>query len=418
MTLLAKLHAYRATDQRSPTEDFLTEAFCEWLRLASQSGLLPWVLRDLLRIPAACGLPRGQDGRDIRWSTQYVIGPGHRGSGKRPDIVGQGDDFLMIIENKIAAHFTQYEDSEGTTHQLELYRDFQERQGARHGCVVLLTHHTHAPRGWGGPGIAWSTVHRWMTKSLPALARQSSHPVSVLNYWTAHLVAFLEENGMTGTRIELSDIIALPAFHRLQNGLRGLAALAQKELTANANGMAWRSFRVPRGWASGEFNEPSFFGGLMTTEGRRADDTAFILWHGVLASHAYQLSPHVDGIPELSVGFGVWTERPLGDPSCIVLATALKQALQAKTPNMQWSVTWERMHEGEDCGLLLVHTGLSLIELHKHAGEEFWDDQARSFFHTAGAALFSLPDAIWLQVDKLLDELEVEAPAAEPVAMP
>jgi len=100
MTLLNRLYRYRASAQRSPTEDFLSEAFVEWLRLAGKAGLMGQVLEELLCLPPARGLPQGNDGSSIRWSSQHVIGPGYSGSGKRPDIVGQTDDFFLIIENK------------------------------------------------------------------------------------------------------------------------------------------------------------------------------------------------------------------------------------------------------------------------------------------------------------------------------
>ena len=50
MSLLTRLHTYRASAGRSPTEDFLSETFAEWLRLAGAAGLTL-----LARVSVFCG---------------------------------------------------------------------------------------------------------------------------------------------------------------------------------------------------------------------------------------------------------------------------------------------------------------------------------------------------------------------------
>lgn len=408
MTIFSKLHAYQATEQRSPTEDFLTEIFCEWLRLAGKAGLLHFVFTDLFKITSEKKQSVPNDGKDIRWSTQYVIGPGYRGTGKRPDIIGQSEDFFLIIENKISAAFTNHKDAIGSINQLDLYKDFQQRQNIKNGGIILITHQTNAPMGWHNSTITWGSVHHWLVNNLPTIIKKSNNTTEVLNYWTNNLIEFLKDHGMTGTRIVLSDIIALPAFQRLQKGLRGLAAIARKEFISLTDDQAWRSFRVPRGGVSGDFNEPQFFGISMTSNGIRAHESCFVLWCGILASSAYQLSPHIDGIPELSVGFGVWTDLPLNDQGCISLTATLRHELNMLTPNMKWTVDWRATDEQNSDGILFVHTQLSLIELHKQAGDDFWDDQARLFFKTASFALLSLPTSIWEEVEKLVHKDEDE----------
>lgn len=408
MAIFSKLHAYQSTEQRSPTEDFLTEVFCEWLRLAGQAGTLNFVLMDLFKINFDKNLSIDKHERNIRWSTQYVIGPGYRGTGKRPDIVGQSDDFFLIIENKITAAFTNHEDDNGSISQLDLYSDFQHRQNKKNGGIILITQYTVSPANWRNPTITWSSVHHWLKNRLPANIKDAKNSTEIFNYWTKNLIEFLEEHEMTGTRIILSDIIALPAFQRLQNGLRGIAAIARKELISLTHDQAWRSFRVPRGGVSGDFNEPQFFGISMTSNGIRAHESSFVLWCGVLASSAYQLSPHIEGIPELSVGFGAWTGLPLSDEGCVSLKATLKKELDALTPNMKWTVDWRVTDEHNSDGILFVYTQLSLIELHQQAGDDFWDDQARSFFRTSSIALLSLPSHIWEAVEKLVHEDDIE----------
>ncbi|WP_295447393.1 hypothetical protein [uncultured Thiodictyon sp.] len=402
MILLTRLYIYRASQQRSPAEDFLTEAFVEWLRLAGKAGLMAQALKDLLRLPPAQCLPPGDDGSTIRWSSQHVIGPGFRGSGKRPDIVGQADNFFLVIENKIGACFTQYDDDEGSVTQLELYADYQRLQQVNCGGVVLLTHHTDAPAGWAEPVVTWSAIHHWLSRLLPELASGASGSVAVLNYWTQHLIAFIEENGMSGTRIALSDIIALPAFERLRAGMRGLGILARKELTRRAGGQVFRGLSVPRGWTSGWFNEPLFFGVIMTPEGVKADDADFVLWCGVLASKAYEITPHTQGIPELSVGLGAWTKCLMNDNRAMGLKVELPEIFAATTPNMTWSIDWKPRESNAENGLFVVQARLSLIELYQQAGDDFWDDPAISFFSKACDALLSLPDDKWKMIESLV----------------
>lgn len=247
MALLDRLHKYTANEQRSPTEDFLSEIFLEWLRLAGNAGLMSYVLSDLLRLPNNRCLPESHDGRSIRWSSQHVIGPGFRGTGKRPDIVGQMDDFFLIIENKIGACFTQYEDTAGTTTQIELYDDYQKRQGTSYGGIVLLTHYTYPPTDWKNPVVTWSAVHQWLYQKFPVILKEHKGSTSVLKYWTKNLIDFLEDNMMIGTRIELSDIIALPAYERLRQGMKQLGSLADHELN-NKFGKSWRFQRTEVLW--------------------------------------------------------------------------------------------------------------------------------------------------------------------------
>lgn len=397
MSLLTRLHTYRATEQRTPTEDFLSEAFVEWLRLAGNAGLMSRVLRELLRLPPDRCLPTGTDGRDIHWSTQYVIGPGFRASGKRPDIVGQMEGFFLIIENKIGAGFTRYDETDGTVNQLELYADYQRKQERSCGGIVLVTHYTDAPVGWNEPIVTWAEIHRWLSGlTLPG----TPDPYAVLNFWTQHLIAFLEDNGMTGIRISLSDIIVYPAYKRLCDGMGGLGKLAKDELRNLNTDEVWRGLKVPHGTTSGGFNQPAFFGAIKTPAGVKADEASFVLWCGVLASNAYQVIPHLDDIPELSVGFGVWTARSISedDQTCGSLKKKLEEMFRSDTPNMVWNVELKQVDGG---GLFLVQARYSLIELYQQSGGDFWDSHASSFFKTACQKIINIPNEDWKIIKSL-----------------
>lgn len=401
MTLLSRLYTYRATEARSPTEDFLSEAFCEWLVLAAQAGIMDRVLRELLQLPASQCPPAAYDFASIRWSTQHRIGPGYRGTGKRPDLVGQGKDFFLLIENKIGAGFTQHEDEDGSAHQLALYHDYQQRQDLPYGGTVLLTHHTLPPPDWTGPVLPWTRTHRWLVRLLETLPAKSKAAEEALKYWTRHLIAFIEENQMNGTRIALSDLIAIPAYERLQDGMRGLGLIARKVLIALHESREGSELKVPHGGTSGDFNEPNFFGALLTPSGFKADKSSLIVWLGVLAKEAYEITPHIDGIPELSVGIALWTTHRPSSLDCASLPARISQEFAALTPNMNWEVGWLEYANDDDVFVLVARTSLSLIELHQQTGENFWDDAAQSFLSTAGKALLGLPAEVWEQFREL-----------------
>ncbi len=373
-------------------EDFLTEVFVEWLRLASQAGFFPEIQRDLLRLtsehcladPAAC--------RQIAWGTQHVIGSGYKGaSGKRPDILGKAEKFFLIIENKIGAAFTEYESDDGHATQLELYKSYQQAQRLPFGGVVLITHWTTPPPGWT-EAITWREVHQWLVAFLKRLSRSKAKESQSLIYWTTNLIHFLEENGMQGTRIQLSDIIALPAYERLQEGLYGLGSIAQNQLSAGVTNNAWWHLRVPNGNAFGSFVAPYFHGWIMTPAGKKTNDSKIVLWAGVLSGEAYELEPVCSGIPDLSVGIAFWSQVKFDSPDFRSHLEVLQQKLNQSTPGMQWKVEWKPETHSPENGFGCLRADLSLIDLHRIAGEDFWDDSAAEFFKRALEGLLSLSD--------------------------
>lgn len=404
MTLLVNLFKYRARERRNPTEDFLSETFAEWLRLAAKAGVMPKVLTDLLELPVTDCLPSGDDGRSIQWTTQHVIGPGYKGSRKRPDIVGQSENFFLIIENKIGAGFTEYEDENGAVDsQLELYKDYQQSQGMRYGGIVLLTHYTSPPDAWKPPPVSWISVHDWLSKHILQDKIEASSDNAILIYWTQNLIKFLKENGMTGTKILLSDIIAKPAYDRLCIGMEKIGSIAKKELVITNGGPAWRKYTVCDGKQMGEFGSTNFYGVVMTPGGLLARTANIIIWSGVLVGNAYVISPHISGVPELSVGFSVWAEGARNDQDCKDLQSVVETELNALTRNMKWECKCIPKKDTNTKGVLVVQTRLSLIELHRDAIDDFLDSPAESFFRTARGALFQIPAQIWDEIEGLVE---------------
>ena len=210
---------------------------------------------------------------------------------------------------------------------------------------------------------------------------------------------------MTGTRIDLSDIIALPAFNRLKDGLRGLGFIAQKQLRDVRQSMSVEKrhgLDVPHGATSGDCKEPNFFGILMTSKGKKTDEVSFVFWSGILAGCPYGITPHIDGIPELSVGFGVWTERSFEDRDHLEMEETIKEYMNKNTTNIAWHPPqWSPWESDDRKGRLVFQTRFSLIELHQAAKGGFWDDQALAFFRVANECVLTLIDRVWDDIEKL-----------------
>lgn len=226
MSFFDRLFAFRQHEDRAPFEDFLTEVLAEWLRQATADGRIAEVLTTLFRLrPERLG---PQDNlRELTWETQHIIGPGHRAQGKRPDLVGRGPDFFLLVENKIAAGFTRHEDELGDSHQLELYAEYRQERPESHGGIVLLTHVTLPPPDWTHETLYWRDVERYLRRFT---GPRSGGAPSALDYLTRQLTLLLGDNGMSGTRIALEDITAYPAYQRLTEGLGNLGKVAENQL--------------------------------------------------------------------------------------------------------------------------------------------------------------------------------------------
>lgn len=284
MSFFDRLFAFRQNESRAPLEDFLTELLAEWLRQATAAGRITEVLTGLFRLhPEQIGAPENL--RELTWETQHIIGPGHRAEGKRPDLVGRGPGFFLIVENKIAAAFTRHQDELGDSHQLELYAEYRQERPEPHGGIVLLTHVTLPPPGWTHETLYWRDLERFL--------RHFAHPEmsgtpSVLDYLTRQLTLFLGENGMSGTRIALEDITAYPAYQRLTEGLNGLGSIAKNQLELAMQHVDLENLKAPRGGGGGQFVTPSFFGWTLTNNNLSPGQAHLIAWSGVVANNIYE----------------------------------------------------------------------------------------------------------------------------------
>lgn len=384
--LFKQLFRYRSNEARTPLEDFLTEILVEWLRIVTSSGLLPEVLSDLFQMPGE-RLPSQLVANKVEWETQHVIGPGHRGAGKRPDIVGRGADFFLIIENKVGTGFTEYEDETGYLDQLTMYDEYRKDRRERLGGILLITHFTLPPEHWNGVTVRWSDLSRYLRHHVDESNQAASHLFSAattLGYFSEHFVEFLEENSMSGTRIDLDDIIALPAYERLTSGLKKLGEIASRTLQEEIRLVETSVLSEPHGGTSGDFGSPNFFGRIMTDDGKKAHDSMFVLWCGVISSPMYGvIRPDTNGIPDISAGMGVWASKSKmvsenGQNIIDGLVTDLN-----KLSNISWQTKTSQDPNSDDRVVCEVYARRSLIDVYRQADGGDWDDAVRDFFRMA-----------------------------------
>ena len=409
MSFFDRLFAFRQNEFRTPLEDFLTEGFAEWLRQVTLAGRIPEVLTELFKLPPA-QLGDFSNLHSIAWETQHVIGPGDHGAeGKRPDLIGRCPNFFLIIESKIAAGFTQYQDELGRVDQLSMYQSYRRSRKETFGGLILITHSTLPPSDWTHRTLHWRAIEKY----LHAFTDHSSS-TSVLSYITKQLKKFLGDNGMSGTRIDLADITAYPAYQRLTQGLSELGRVADNCLRIELQGTQLEKLRSPRGGSGGDFIWPNFCGLTLTNGGFKCHDAQLILWCGTLAGKVYEyIGPFTAGIPDLSVGIGLWFDEEIRQEARSYLL-ALCEKLNAQE-NGTWTLD---IHSRDGRGpIVLLSTRRSLIDLHVQAAGGDLDDIASEFFSTQSKSLLVELSSPLLETGKIADQFLFDMVTAEEVAL-
>lgn len=376
MSFFDRLFIFRQRETRAPLEDFLTELLAEWLREATAAGRINDILTGLFQLPET-RLPAPDALPGLVWETQHVIGPGHRGEGKRPDLVGRGKDFFFIIENKIAAGFTWHQDDHGEIDQLNLYDEYRRDRSEPGGGIALLTQSTLPPAGWAPRTLYWSTVEQYLRSF-------ASDSTPVLNYLTQQLIAFLGEHGMNGTRIALADITAYPAYQRLMEGLSSLGRIAGNRLSIGLQNVDLQKLKAPRGGANGEFAWPKYHGLVLSEGGIRCNEACFVAWGGVVTDAIYEvIQPASAGIPDICVGFGLWCAEEAPEAELLMNSLLASLIESTQTP---WTLS-THYRDGGYGPILLLSARRSLIDLHVQADGGDLDDIAGEFFEMHGQAV-------------------------------
>jgi hypothetical protein len=352
-------------------EDFLTEVLAEWLRLVTAEGVLAQALDGLFQMPWATQVPE-RTLTNVTWTTQHTIAPGHPGVGKRPDLVGRGHDFFLIIENKIGAGLSWYESDDGSSHQLDVYRSYLESRSESYRGIVMLTHHTAPPSDWRDPVVRWRQVYRW-------LGHHQMPESSPLGYLSTRFSSFLEELGMANTRISLTAIAALGAFNELQAGCVTLGKVATQEMQSTTLPTC---LGRPWGGSGGQFVWPNFFGEVRSRSGGKVDDSDLILWCGVLAGQVYEIAPTVAGVPEISVGIACWTSQSSMAPGARDELIQAADAMNGKAPGMSWR-SGVAPCNGPDSHCVFMRADRSFMDLYRDANGGDWDEPVQDFVRSA-----------------------------------
>ena len=142
-SLLVSLSTYRSRPERTPIEDFITEAFA-WL-LRSQDGLgrafLQWVENE--------GPGRRVEAEEIKWSTQVSF------PASRPDMVAWAGPVTYAFEHKVHA--------EASSDQLHRHQEGVREASGELGRTILITsaswHHAEPV----DVALTWPDIHRWLS---------------------------------------------------------------------------------------------------------------------------------------------------------------------------------------------------------------------------------------------------------------
>ena len=382
MSFLSQLYRYRQREQRNPLEDYLTEALAEWLRQATLAGELRQIFRDIFKLDEAGSAPE-EELRALSWQTQHVIARGHdTASNKRPDLIGRGSRIFVIIENKTWAPFTEHLDSNGIDYadQLSLYQRYLDKRRETYKGIVLLTHTTLPPPHWRGPVCYWRTVANYLARDRTQVRGSASE------FMAQGLLAFLKEQNMGGTRIELADIVAQPAYDRLREGMSKLGAIGTKALGESLRAIPVDSLDVLRvGRPGGELAPPRFFGGVMTANGETTANSSFVLLCGVIARAAYEFEPRHSDLPELAIGLAIWRYAGALENQQKSLLDKLINDLNQTAESLAWQC---EVYERDGYGpCVLVNTRASLMDMYQMAKGEDWDDLVDEFFSQGSKAL-------------------------------
>lgn len=188
---------------------------------------------------------------------------------------------------------------------------------------------------------------------------------------------------MGGTRIDLSDVTALAAYSRLAQGMAKLGAIATKQLNESVTGNSLRVLKVRK--SDTGFVPNWFFGSVMTPQGQVTTKSPFVVWAGVLAEDTYELAPQTQGLPELNVGLGVWRLKDALGAEELGIIEALLATLNSTDQTSGWHYKIVNRDKYGPC--LLITRSITLIDVHRLANGQDWDDIAADIFNQWSKAL-------------------------------
>lgn len=235
-SLYTRLFKYTSRSDRSPLENFLTEALVDLLNRLSTPELVRWLEEVLFTERSTRGvaplLDQFVDGARWEWSSQYPIA--YDRTTKFPDAVLVIDGRpVLIVENKVAAGFTLHETSDGSeppTSQLRVYGRWLAENNPDAG-IVLLTHATEPPDDFlddtSDYGVALRGICRWRRIYGWLLRAASSTATAAARNLAREFARFLEEIPMGvddpgALEFSLTHAYYRLAYTRLENAFRDI----------------------------------------------------------------------------------------------------------------------------------------------------------------------------------------------------
>jgi hypothetical protein len=373
MNLLSSLFKYRATENRGPLENFLTEAFCHLLNELDQRGLSGEAMIRFFR-------QRGWSGATIEWRTQFELTSRNATlNRKKPDLVGKGsiggESAFLIIENKLSAGFTNYEDEGQEFDQLTIYKEYlnTERSEGRK-FICLLTAWTLALQSWQ-PVVHWYEIDVALRKFSEEFSTKA--PVAAMICRELH--EFLKENGMASISLNLAEIASIPLERELQKACNALGERARSTFDEHPckKSLSQGGLGDPKKW--GEMQWKVFRGVAMTPQGKEVEVSKLIFWMGVLIGPAYEISPSLVDIPELNIGFGIWINRNNLE-SAKAKFEEIKAILNQRVDQPESHWTLRDIPSDTNMIAVLISKQQSFLQLF---GKIDWNDSATVFFRTA-----------------------------------
>jgi len=229
--LYRRLFTYRERPDRSPLEDFLTEALADLLnRLPAHFA--QEVVAFLLS-SAGTGIDEikeyWKNGTNIGWTTQKTIGGGVI------DLLMEIDNVpFIVIESKIGAGFQEHQvesghdDGYNKRNQLATYGSWLAGKAPSGwgGAIVLLTHWTPPPSDFLNGSQIYKCRHRsvarWaaLSRLLKSFSQSTEYYTSDWARLSGELVAFLKEEKMDSELATGHDLAALRIYDSSADRIR------------------------------------------------------------------------------------------------------------------------------------------------------------------------------------------------------
>ena len=228
MSLYEKLFKYAPSSNRTPLENFLTEALCdilERLRTVDSDAALDLLVQVFLGNRGSPAFRRTlEDASKFFWITQVRIKVGRQFGYLDLCLFVDGKP-LVAIENKVAAGFTEHTlMGEGETKaisQMMLYDQWLCTKNPD-GALVLLTHFTEGPEGFAERSptanishlfrapvrnkCLWTTVYGWLAQWRNLVTEQDDIEIASLRKLVGEFLGFLEERKMAPISIRAGDL--------------------------------------------------------------------------------------------------------------------------------------------------------------------------------------------------------------------